>query len=40
MKSDALVGMPASRVGELDRLHPEWRINGRRGLIQGRAERL
>jgi hypothetical protein len=40
MKSDALVGIPASRVADLDRVDPEWRINGRRGLIQGRAERL
>jgi hypothetical protein len=40
MKSDALVGVPASRTEELDQLDPEWRINGRRGVIQGRAERL
>jgi hypothetical protein len=40
MKSDALVGVPASRTEELDQLDPEWRINGRRGLIQGRATRL
>jgi hypothetical protein len=40
MKSDALVGVPVSRTEELDRLDPEWRINGRRGVIQGRPERL
>jgi hypothetical protein len=40
MKSDGLVGIPASRIAELDRADPEWRINGRRGVIQGRAERL
>jgi hypothetical protein len=40
MKSDALVGITASRVAALDGADSEWRINGRRGLIQGRAERL
>jgi hypothetical protein len=40
MKSDALVGVQEPRIAELDRVDPEWRINGRRGIIQGRGERL
>jgi hypothetical protein len=35
MKSDALVGVPLASRAKLDRDDPEWRINGRRGLIQG-----
>jgi hypothetical protein len=34
MKSDALVGIPAGEIDRLDAADPEWRINGRRGLIQ------
>jgi hypothetical protein len=40
MKSDSLVGVPAARTSALDAIDPEWRINGRRGLVQGRPERL
>ena len=36
MKSDASVGLSSTLVSELDATDPEWRINGRRGLIQGR----
>jgi hypothetical protein len=36
MKSDALVGLGPAAVRDLDSVDPEWRINGRRGLVQGR----
>lgn len=34
MKSDAIVGLAASQVQELDRTDREWRINGKRGVAQ------
>jgi hypothetical protein len=34
MKSDALVGISAAQVARLDASDPDWRINGRRGVIQ------
>jgi len=34
MKSDALVGVSADERARLDAADPEWRINGRRGVIQ------
>jgi uncharacterized protein with ATP-grasp and redox domains len=37
MKSDALVGVSAADVDALDRADSRWRINGRRGLIQGKG---
>jgi hypothetical protein len=41
MKSDALAGLPPGRAAQLDAVDREWRINGRRGVIQlgGRATR-
>jgi uncharacterized protein with ATP-grasp and redox domains len=36
MKSDALVGVGADRIAELDHADASWRINGRRGVIQGK----
>jgi hypothetical protein len=36
MKSDALVGVGEDTTRELDRADPDWRINGRRGLVQAR----
>ncbi len=38
MKSDALVGLPEGLVTELDRADRDWRLNGRRGIIQGSGE--
>jgi len=35
MKSDPLAGLAPARMSELDLADAEWRINGRRGLIQG-----
>lgn len=34
MKSDTLFGLPADTTAALDEQDPEWRSNGRRGLIQ------
>ncbi len=34
MKSDALAGLPPGRAAELDAADRDWRINGRRGVIQ------
>jgi hypothetical protein len=34
MKSDSLVGISAHDVARLDAADPDWRINGRRGVIQ------
>jgi hypothetical protein len=34
MKSDAVLGLAPGMAEELDGADPEWRINGRRGLIQ------
>ena len=34
MKSDALVGLPADQLARLDATDRDWRINGRRGVIQ------
>jgi hypothetical protein len=34
MKSDALAGLPPGRSAELDAADRDWRINGRRGVIQ------
>jgi hypothetical protein len=34
MKSDSLVGLSAERIAHLDAADPDWRINGRRGVIQ------
>jgi len=36
MKSDALVGVSEEQMSALDHADAKWRINGRRGLIQGR----
>ncbi|MCY3831470.1 MAG: ARMT1-like domain-containing protein [Chloroflexi bacterium] len=39
LKSDPVVGLPAaSRAAQLDRVDPDWRVNGRRGLIQFKAQ--
>jgi len=32
LKSDAIVGVSASRAGELDQSDPRWRVNGRRAV--------
>ena len=35
LKSDPLVGLPSAEAAEqLDRAEPDWRVNGKRGLIQ------
>jgi uncharacterized protein with ATP-grasp and redox domains len=34
LKSDSVVGLPAGLAQELDKLDPEWRVNGKRGVIQ------
>jgi hypothetical protein len=34
MKSDSLIGLSADAVVRLDAADPDWRINGRRGVIQ------
>jgi hypothetical protein len=34
MKSDSLVGISADQIAHLDAADPDWRINGRRGVIQ------
>ena len=36
MKSDALVGVSQERTSATGHADAKWRINGRRGLIQGR----
>lgn len=39
LKSDPVVGLPdASTAARLNSLDPEWRVNGRRGLIQFKAQ--
>ena len=39
LKSDPVVGLPsAETAAELDRLDPDWRVNGKRGLIQFKAQ--
>jgi hypothetical protein len=35
LKSDPVVGLPTGLASKLDAEDPEWRINGRRGIIQG-----
>ena len=35
LKSDPVIGLPsAATAAALDRVDPEWRVNGKRGLIQ------
>jgi uncharacterized protein with ATP-grasp and redox domains len=34
LKSDPLVGLPAGMADQLDESDPDWRVNGRRGVIQ------
>ena len=34
MKSDPIVGLPPGQVERLDQEDPEWRVNGKRGVIQ------
>ena len=34
LKSEVAVGLPASRVAELNREHPEWTTSGRWGMVQ------
>lgn len=34
LKSDPIVGLPPGQAEALDQQDPEWRVNGRRGLIQ------
>jgi hypothetical protein len=34
MKSDSIVGLLDDRVRQLDAADRDWRINGRRGVIQ------
>jgi hypothetical protein len=36
MKSDAIVGLPTDQMKRLDAADRDWRINGRRGVIQSR----
>ncbi len=37
LKSDPIVGLPPGLAEELDTIDPDWRVNGRRGLIQSTA---
>jgi Damage-control phosphatase ARMT1-like domain len=39
LKSDPVVGLPAGLAVRLDVVDREWRINGRRGVIQGSGDR-
>jgi hypothetical protein len=39
LKSDPVVGLPPGLSTRLDAVDTEWRINGRRGLIQGSGDR-
>jgi hypothetical protein len=34
LKSDAIVGLSAEQTSRLDAADRDWRINGRRGVIQ------
>ena len=34
LKSDPVIGVPDSTTAALDRIDPDWRVNGQRGLIQ------
>jgi len=39
LKSDPIVGLPsAETAGALDRADPDWRVNGKRGVIQFKAQ--
>ena len=39
LKSDPVVGLPSAETAEeLDRIDPDWRVNGKRGLIQFKAQ--
>ena len=39
LKSDPVVGLPsAETAAKLDRIDPDWRVNGKRGLIQFKAQ--
>src|SRR5262249_43721209 len=38
MKSDTVVGLQPGQAEQLDKIDPQWRINGRRGLIQFRGQ--
>jgi len=39
LKSDPIVGLPPGLAARLDAVDREWRINGRRGGIQGSGDR-
>jgi hypothetical protein len=39
LKSDPVAGLPSGLAARLEAVDPEWRINGRRGLIQGSGDR-
>ena len=34
LKSDPVVGLPAGLAARLDGVDPDWRINGKRGVIE------
>lgn len=36
MKAELVVGLSAAQVEELERIDPAWRVNGKRGLVQGK----
>lgn len=39
LKSDPVIGLPSPETAaQLDRIDPEWRVNGKRGLIQFKAQ--
>ena len=38
LKSDAIVGLRADQVAELERQDSQWRVNGKRGVAQARLE--
>ena len=36
MKSDPVVGLQPGQADRLDQVDPDWRVNGKRGMIQAR----
>jgi len=38
MKSDVIVGLPPGKAEELTQVDREWRVNGKRGVIQANLE--
>ena len=40
LKAEVITGLPPRRAEQLDAVDPEWRVNGRRGVVQGRLNSL